>query len=72
MNTSKVKGYTLIELMIVVAVVGILASVAYPAYKSQVEQTRRSTAQADLLELSSFMERWYTENFTYQIPIIHG
>jgi len=59
-------GFTLTELLIVVAIVAILAAVGYPAYNDQVQKTRRAAAQADLVELASFMERWYTENFTYQ------
>jgi len=58
-------GFTLIELMIVVVILGILAAIAYPSYQEQVRQTRRANAQADLMELASYMERYYTENFTY-------
>lgn len=59
------KGFTLIELMIAVAILGIIAAIALPSYQEQVRETRRVNAQADLLELSSYMERFYTENFTY-------
>ncbi|QIK36826.1 type IV pilin protein [Caldichromatium japonicum] len=61
----KTGGFTLIEIMIVVVVVGILAAIAYPSYQMQVAQSRRSTAQACLLELSQFMERYYTTNMSY-------
>ncbi len=61
----KNNGFTLIELMIVVVILGILAAIAYPSYQEQVRQTRRANAQADLMELASYMERFYTENFTY-------
>jgi type IV pilus assembly protein PilE len=59
-------GFTLIELMITVAIVGILAAIAFPAYQNQVEQTRRTTAKSDLLELSQWMERRYSNGFDYR------
>ncbi|PCI20629.1 MAG: pilus assembly protein PilE [Piscirickettsiaceae bacterium] len=51
--------------MIVVAIIGVLASIAYPAYVENTRATKRATAQADLMELASFMERYFTENNTY-------
>jgi len=61
----KQHGFTLIELMITVAIVGILAAVAYPSYQTHVLKSRRATAQACLVELAQFMERYYTTNMTY-------
>ena len=54
------RGFTLIELMITVAIVAILAAVAYPSYTNHVQKTRRATASACLTELSQWMERNYT------------
>jgi type IV pilus assembly protein PilE len=63
MNTQK--GFTLLELMITVVVVAILAAIAVPNYQSYMIKTRRATATACLLELSQFMERFYTVNLRY-------
>lgn len=59
-------GFTLIELMIVVVVVGILAAIALPNYREQVVNSRRATAGACLVEVAQAMERWYTSNMTYE------
>ena len=57
-QSPKPNGFTLIELMIVVAVVGILAAVAYPSYMNQVRKSRRSDAIAALAEVQQAQERW--------------
>jgi type IV pilus assembly protein PilE len=62
---SRSRGFTLIEMMIVVVVIGILAAIAYPSYQEYVSRARRADAQTALLELAQFMERTYTANGRY-------
>lgn len=65
MDKGPNKGFTLIELMIVVAVIAILAAIAYPSYMEYVRQSRRADATVALLELAQYMERYYTSNGRY-------
>lgn len=58
-------GFTLLELMIVVAIVGILAAIAYPSYQEYVRDARRASATVALSSLAGAMERFYTTNNTY-------
>ena len=60
------RGFTLMELMIVVAIVGILASIAYPSYQQYVLKSWRANASSCLLELAARMERRYTANSSYK------
>jgi type IV pilus assembly protein PilE len=60
-----VTGFTLIELMIVVAIIGILAAIAYPSYQDSVRKSRRADARAALLDLSQWLERNYTVTSRY-------
>jgi type IV pilus assembly protein PilE len=62
---SRPGGFTLIELMIVIAVVAILTAIAIPAYGDQVRKARRGQAKADLVELAQILERRHTVNNSY-------
>jgi type IV pilus assembly protein PilE len=59
------RGFSLIELMIVVAVVAILSAIAYPSYQEYVRKSRRAQATADLVELAQLAERYHTVQNTY-------
>ena len=58
-------GFTLIEVMIVVAIVAILAAVAYPSYQDSVRRSARGDAQSDMMELAQNAERFFTINNQY-------
>ena len=58
-------GFTLIELMIVVAVIAILAAIAYPSYVSYITKTNRKAAEGCLSQYANYMERYYTTNLRY-------
>lgn len=60
-----VTGFSLIELLTSVVIVGILAAVAVPAYLEQMAKVRRSDAMSALETCANAMERFYTQNFTY-------
>ena len=59
------KGITLIELLIVVAIVGILAAVAAPSYREYILRGEYSAAQQALMGLAQAMEQHYAQNLTY-------
>ncbi|MDX1813052.1 MAG: type IV pilin protein [Gammaproteobacteria bacterium] len=64
-NCHTNKGFTLVELLIVVIIISLLAMVAVPSYNKSVSKARRADAQAGLSNLAGAMERWFTENQSY-------
>jgi len=66
---SKSNGFTLIELMIVVAVVGILTAVAYPSYTEYIRKSRRSDAIVTISKIQQAQERWRANNPLYSVDV---
>lgn len=64
-NVRLMKGFTLIEVMIVVVIIGILAAIAYPSYVNQVQRSHRADAQGEMLAYAQAMERCFTTTNTY-------
>lgn len=65
MTEFRNRGVTLVELMVVLVIIGILASIVYPAYTESIREARRSDARTSLLEMAQFMERYYAANGRY-------
>ncbi len=67
LRTGKInkRGFTLIELMVVAAIVSILAAIAYPSYTRYVQNSRQAEVQGEMMTLAGALERYRAKNFTY-------
>ena len=65
----KARGFTLVELMITVAVLGIIVAIGYPAYTDQMRKTRRADAKSALMDAAAKMERHYTQFGRYSATL---
>ena len=71
-RAKAVRGFTLIELMIVVAVIGMLAAIALPSYRSYIVRAARVEAQTELLELASLQEKIFLNSNGYAFSVTGG
>jgi type IV pilus assembly protein PilE len=61
----RMRGVTLLELMIVIVIIGIMAAIAYPNYREFVARAKRNEAKSSLLQIAQMQERFYLQNNTY-------
>jgi type IV pilus assembly protein PilE len=65
MRTHKTKGFTLVELMMAVAILGIIATIALPSYQNAIRKSKRQVAISDMLLYKQAQERYRTAKITY-------
>jgi type IV pilus assembly protein PilE len=65
MMLKKISGFSLLEVMIAVVIVGIIAAFAYPSYQNQIRKSRRSEAQIELEKIAMAQERFFSANNGY-------
>lgn len=62
---KKYNGFTLVELMIVIAIIGVMSAIAFPSYNSYMNKSRRADAKVGLQKIADKQERFYLQNNTY-------
>lgn len=72
LNRNKMRGVTLMELMIVVVIIGILTAIAFPNYREFVARAKRNEAKAALLQIATNQEKFYLQNnaFTTDLNVL--
>lgn len=64
-SQQDMRGFTLMELLITVAIVGILAAIAYPSYTAQIQKSKRSDAMVSLQDIAQRQESYFIRNYSY-------
>lgn len=68
MCKTEQSGFTLIEMIVTMTIIGILTAIAIPNYTAYIQRSNRSEARSALLEAATWMERWRTEQGRYDTP----
>ena len=69
-HANRAKGFSLIELMIAITIIGIITAIAYPSYQGFMVDTNRGAVQADLVSLAAAMERHKAASFSYKAAAV--
>ena len=65
MRQTRAHGFTLVEMIITLVIIGVLTAIAIPSYTAYIQRSNRSEARGQLLEIATWMERWRTERGRY-------
>ena len=72
MNNKFMKGFTLIEMMIVVAILGIISAIAVPSYTEYIRKGKRADAKVELLRIAQLQESYFVQNLSYAKDLTTG
>ena len=69
MDRKRLRGFSLIELMIVVVIIGIIAGIGYPSYQRYIVRASREAAKTELLQLAALQEKIYLNSTSYAVSV---